>query len=68
MVETKNDRDKLMFRVRVRIDSARSQAHADSVRSGLPGSAYVKTDPDAAWTPTLQGQAAQAPAAKGKME
>ncbi|MGO9390033.1 HlyD family secretion protein [Rhodoblastus sp.] len=57
MVETQNDRDKLMFRVRVRIDPARSQAHADSVRSGLPGVAYVKTDPNAAWTPTLQGSA-----------
>jgi len=55
MVETQNDRDKLMFRVRVRIDPARSTAHADSVRSGLPGSAYVKTDPKAAWTPALQG-------------
>jgi HlyD family secretion protein len=57
MVETQNDRDKLMFRVRVRIDPARSQAHADSVRSGLPGVAYVKTDPDAAWTPALEAQA-----------
>jgi HlyD family secretion protein len=55
MVETQNDRDKLMFRVRVRIDPARSQAHADSVRSGLPGVAYVKTDPNAAWTPALRG-------------
>jgi HlyD family secretion protein len=68
MVETKNDRDKLMFRVRVRIDPARAQAHADSVRSGLPGSAYVKTDPDAAWTPALQGPAGQGQAAKGKTE
>jgi HlyD family secretion protein len=57
MVETQNDRDKLMFRVRVRIDAARSQAHADAVRSGLPGMAYVKTDATAAWTPTLQGTA-----------
>jgi HlyD family secretion protein len=68
MVETKNDRDKLMFRVRVRIDPARAQAHADSVRSGLPGSAYVKTDPDAAWTAALQGPAEPGQAAKGKTE
>ncbi len=59
MVETQNDRDKLMFRVRVRIDPVRSKAHADSVRSGLPGVAYVKTDPHTAWTPALQGQDAQ---------
>ena len=57
MVETQNDRDKLMFRVRVRIDAARSHAHADAVRSGLPGMAYVKTDASAPWTPTLQGAA-----------
>jgi HlyD family secretion protein len=57
MVETQNDRDKLMFRVRVRIDPARARAHADSVRSGLPGAAFVKTDPDAPWTPALQGPA-----------
>ena len=57
MVETQNDRDKLMFRVRVRIDAARSKAHEDSVRSGLPGAAYIKTDPKAAWTPALQGSA-----------
>ena len=44
MVETQNDRDKLMFRVRVRIDPDGLQAHADEVRSGLPGIAYVKTD------------------------
>ncbi|WP_294533215.1 HlyD family efflux transporter periplasmic adaptor subunit [uncultured Rhodoblastus sp.] len=69
MVETKHDRDKLMFRVRVRIDPARSKAHADSVRSGLPGAAYIKTDPDAAWTPALQGQTGAGPeAGQGKKE
>ncbi len=57
MVETQNDRDKLMFRVRVRIDAARSKAHADSVRSGLPGEAFVKTDDSASWTPALQVRA-----------
>ena len=36
-VETKTERDRLMFRVRVRIDPALLRAHAESVRSGLPG-------------------------------
>jgi HlyD family secretion protein len=63
MVETKNDRDKLMFRVRVKIDSDLARAHAEEVRSGLPGVAYVKTDAAQAWPASLQGKtlAATAP-------
>ena len=53
-VETQSERDKLMFRVRVRIDSDRSHDHAQSVRSGLPGIAYVRTDPKVAWPKNLQ--------------
>src|SRR3974390_1534947 len=40
MVETKSERDKLMFRIRVKIDPDRLRACADAVRSGLPGMAY----------------------------
>lgn len=54
MVETQTERDKLMFRVRVRIDSARSKAHADYVRSGLPGVAYVRTDSKTEWPERLK--------------
>jgi HlyD family secretion protein len=57
MVETRDDRDKLMFRVRVRIDPSRTSGRPEAVRSGLPGLAYVKTDPAQAWTPALQGAA-----------
>jgi len=53
-VETKDERDKLMFRVRVRIDPERLQGRAQIVRSGLPGVAYVRTDATAAWPPQLQ--------------
>ena len=54
-VETQSEREKLMFRVRVRIDPTRSRAHAESVRSGLPGIAYVRADPNVVWPETLQG-------------
>jgi HlyD family secretion protein len=54
-VETQDERDKLMFRIRVRIDPDRSREHAPSVRSGLPGLAYVLTDPAVAWPKNLQG-------------
>jgi HlyD family secretion protein len=57
-VETKDERDKLMFRIRVRIDPERLRGRAEIVRSGLPGVAYVRTDPNAAWPPQLQGGAA----------
>ena len=54
-VETQSERDKLMFRIRVRIDPERSRDHAPSVRSGLPGVAYVRADPGIAWPKNLQG-------------
>jgi HlyD family secretion protein len=53
-VETKDERDSLMFRVRVRIDPARLQIRTTPVKSGLPGIAYVRTDPNAIWPATLQ--------------
>jgi HlyD family secretion protein len=54
-VETKSERDKLMFRIRVRIDPDRLRDHAQSVRSGLPGMAYVLTEANVVWPPNLQG-------------
>ena len=48
-VETRDERDKLMFRVRLRIDPERLQDRAELVRSGLPGIGYVRTDPAAVW-------------------
>ena len=53
MVETKDERDKLMFRVRVKIDPERLRARGAAVRSGLPGVAYVKQDPAVAWPPAV---------------
>ncbi len=58
-VETQSERDKLMFRVRVRIDPDLLRKHAEAVRSGLPGLAYVRTDPSVAWPERLQGNIAQ---------
>lgn len=58
-VETQSERDKLMFRVRVRIDPERLRTREELVRSGLPGVAYVLTDPAVKWPPKLQGPAGQ---------
>ncbi|MFI4994822.1 MAG: HlyD family secretion protein, partial [Hyphomicrobiales bacterium] len=54
-VETKSERDKLMFRVRVRVDAALLRKYATEVRTGLPGIAYVRLDPDVSWPDRLQG-------------
>ncbi len=58
-VETKDERDTLMFRIRIRIDPERLRGRADAVRSGLPGVAYVRTDPAVAWPAQLQASAPQ---------
>jgi HlyD family secretion protein len=54
MVETQTERDRLMFRIRVRIDPELLQAHAQAVRSGLPGVAYLRLDPNVQWPARLQ--------------
>jgi HlyD family secretion protein len=53
-VETKDERDKLMFRIRVRINPERLKGREAIVRSGLPGVAYIRTDPAVVWPPNLQ--------------
>jgi HlyD family secretion protein len=58
-VETQSERDKLMFRIRIRIDPERLRTRAEAVRSGLPGVAYILTSSGTAWPPALQGQVTQ---------
>jgi len=48
-VETTDERAKLMFRVRARIDPALLEEHITQVKTGLPGMAYVRLDPEAEW-------------------
>ena len=59
IVETKEDRDMLMFRIRVKIDPARLRGRAAAVRGGLPGIAYIRFNPATAWPPGLQTNVAQ---------
>jgi HlyD family secretion protein len=54
-VETKTEREKLMFRVRVRVNADVLRARADAVKSGVPGVAYVKVDAQTPWPQRLQG-------------
>jgi HlyD family secretion protein len=48
-VETRDEREKLMFRVKLKVDPAWLQAHAELAKPGMPGVAYVRTAPAAAW-------------------
>ncbi len=48
-VETASERQKLMFRVRAQIDRALLQRHLEQVKTGLPGVAWLKLDPNVAW-------------------
>ncbi|AOK32304.1 hemolysin D [Burkholderia singularis] len=58
-VETANERQKLMFRVKARIDRALLLRHLKLVKTGLPGVAWVKVDPAAAWPAELAVKVAQ---------
>ncbi|WP_129139494.1 HlyD family secretion protein [Modicisalibacter coralii] len=53
-VETQSEREKLMFRVKARIDPALLRAHIDKVKTGLPGMAYLKLDDDIEWPENLR--------------
>lgn len=53
-VETTTERQKLMFRVKARIDPALLRKYKTQVKTGLPGTAYVQIDPTADWPAYLQ--------------
>ncbi len=52
-VETAVERQKLMFRIKARIDPALLRRHSQSVKTGLTGMAYVRLDPQAPWPAAL---------------
>ncbi|WP_026304122.1 HlyD family secretion protein [Kaistia granuli] len=54
-VETDEERQKLMFRVKARIEPELLRKYVRHVKTGLPGTAYVKLDPKAEWPAALQG-------------
>lgn len=57
-VETRTEREKLMFRVKIRIDPALLEAHRERVKTGLPGEAYVRLDSNTPWPQRLKLQQA----------
>jgi HlyD family secretion protein len=53
-VETELEREKLMFRVRARIPPDLLEQYILQVKTGLPGVAYVRLDPELAWPEHLE--------------
>lgn len=52
-VETRSERDKLMFRVKLRISPDLLRQYSERVKPGLPGEAYVQLKPHVDWPETL---------------
>ena len=53
-VETRTEREKLMFRIKVKIDPELVKGHEAQVKPGLPGVAYVQLDKAVQWPSSLQ--------------
>jgi HlyD family secretion protein len=53
-VETANERQKLMFRVKAHISPELLKKYIHAVKTGLPGMAYVKLNPKSEWPAELQ--------------
>ncbi|MGD9881198.1 MAG: HlyD family secretion protein [Reyranella sp.] len=54
-VETEEERQKLMFRIKAQISPELLRKYIQQVKTGLPGRAYVQLDPQAEWPVKLQG-------------
>lgn len=52
-VETQEERDKLMFRVKVQVPHEQVVKHIEKIKSGIRGVAYVKIDDTVAWPEEL---------------
>lgn len=48
-VETRTEREKLMFRVKAQLDPELLLKNIDWIKTGVPAVAYVQLDPSAAW-------------------
>jgi HlyD family secretion protein len=53
-VETKSERDKLMFRVKIKLPNELARGYLESIKTGVRGMGYVKVDSSAAWPAWLQ--------------
>jgi HlyD family secretion protein len=52
-IETASEREKLMFRVKVKIDASLLQNHMEKIKTGLPGMTYIRLNSSLPWPATL---------------
>ncbi len=53
-VETRTEREKLMFRLKVQLDAEFLKQHVALAKTGIPGVAYIRLGADAAWPASLR--------------
>ncbi|MFL5349197.1 MAG: HlyD family secretion protein [Hyalangium sp.] len=53
-VETKSEREKLMFRVKIQVPKELASRYVERIKTGIRGVGYVKVDPSATWPAKLQ--------------
>ena len=53
-VETRSERDKLMFRVKLQVPKSLVAHYIDSIKTGVRGVGYVKVNSDATWPKWLE--------------
>jgi HlyD family secretion protein len=53
-VETRNERDKLMFRVKIQVPKETATQYVEQIKTGVRGTGYVKVKESAVWPARLQ--------------
>jgi HlyD family secretion protein len=53
-VETVNEREKMMYRIKLHIDPQLVESHRGHIKAGMTGNAYVKIRADAPWPGNLK--------------
>jgi HlyD family secretion protein len=53
-VETRSEREKLMFRVKIRVPEKTVESYIELIKTGVRGVGYVKVDDSAVWPDSLQ--------------
>lgn len=53
-VETASEREKLMFRIKARIPKELLKKYITMIKTGLPGMAYIRINPEESWPPDLE--------------
>jgi len=53
-VETQTERERMMFRVKIRIPESLVMKHLDKIKVGVTGVGYVKLDPNVQWPSRLE--------------